>query len=133
MPFQYDCDGKSYTLYNAKVNASDGSTLSLYFFSEGKPIGGEPCNKPEDHTVKVNPRTKIPFLMSLKGPPNLDKLAYCPICGNEELYVISVFGKDNTYSEYMILCPSCDNIFFSSHWSHWSLHTGASPFNLLKI
>ncbi|MFO7882388.1 MAG: hypothetical protein R6U52_07625 [Kosmotogaceae bacterium] len=106
---------------NFKIEASDGSKVSAYFFSEEEPLEGEPCDKPEGLGVGVNPRTGCPILRSEDNLPNLDNLTHCPVCGNEEFNVGGVVGDDDTlggpYSEYMIVCPVCGTTLFSSHWS----------------
>lgn len=57
-PFKYN----DYTLYKKTVTLLSGKTLTIFFFSSGKPKSGEQCPKPDGYIVGINPRSKMPYL-----------------------------------------------------------------------
>ncbi len=60
-----------YTLYKREVILKSGKKLIIYFFSEHVPKSGVPTAMPVGYVVKVNPRSKMPYLE--KHHPNVYK------------------------------------------------------------
>ncbi|HDD57432.1 MAG TPA: DUF2188 domain-containing protein [Thermoplasmatales archaeon] len=51
-----------YTLYKKTVTLQSGKIVTIYFFSEHRPKSGVPTALPEGYIVKINPRSKMPYL-----------------------------------------------------------------------
>lgn len=57
-PYKYG----DYTLYTRKVKLKGGKEVDIYFFSSHKPKSGKPSPMPEGYEVRVNKRSKMPYL-----------------------------------------------------------------------
>ena len=55
-----------YTLYTKQVDLKGGRTVTIYFFSSGKPKSGKPCSLPDGYIVGVNKRSNMPYLKKKK-------------------------------------------------------------------
>jgi hypothetical protein len=53
----------SYTLYTNRIKLKNqDKEVDNYFFSSHKPKSGTPCVMPEGYEVRINPKTKLPYL-----------------------------------------------------------------------
>ena len=56
-----------YTLYKKDVKTGSGDKKrTIHFFSKGEPDDGEPVQLPKGYEVKVNKRTKVPYIKKKK-------------------------------------------------------------------
>ncbi|EMR75511.1 hypothetical protein MBGDF03_00647 [Thermoplasmatales archaeon SCGC AB-540-F20] len=55
-----------YTLYEKEMKTSAGKKRTIHFFSKKKPDIGEAVQLPEGYGVKINKRTKLPYLKKKK-------------------------------------------------------------------
>jgi len=55
-----------YTLYVKDVETKSGKKRTVHFFSKGEPEEGEPAKLPKGYEVKVNKRTRVPYIKKKK-------------------------------------------------------------------
>lgn len=55
-----------FTLYKKEIKTATGKKRTVHFFSKKIPDVGEPAQLPEDYEVKVNKRTRLPYLKKNK-------------------------------------------------------------------
>ena len=58
MVFTYE----GWTLYCRDVKLKGGKSQTIYYFCKGKPKSGNPCDKPDNYYVVVNPNGGLPNL-----------------------------------------------------------------------
>lgn len=51
-----------YTLYKKEVTLKSGKVVTIYFFSEKEPKSGIPSCFPDGYRIRVNERSKMPYL-----------------------------------------------------------------------
>ena len=61
-PYKYG----GYTLYEKEIKTSAGKKRTIHFFSKKKPDIGEAVQLPKGYGVKINKRTKLPYLKKKK-------------------------------------------------------------------
>jgi hypothetical protein len=55
-----------YTLYVKEIETKTGKKRTVHFFSKGEPEEGEPAKLPKGYEVKVNKRTRVPYIKKKK-------------------------------------------------------------------
>jgi hypothetical protein len=55
-----------YTLYVKEIETKTGKKRTVHFFSKGEPEEGEPVKLPKGYEVKVNKRTRVPYIKKKK-------------------------------------------------------------------
>jgi len=55
-----------YTLYVKEIETKVGKKRTVHFFSKGEPEEGEPTELPKGYEVKVNKRTRVPYIKKKK-------------------------------------------------------------------
>jgi len=61
-PFTYEI----YTLYKKEIETASGKKRTIHFFSKKKPEVGEAVQLPDGYEVKINKRTRLPYLKKKK-------------------------------------------------------------------